>query len=100
MSIVFTEKDKTFTLHTKDTTYQMKVDEYGYLLHLYYGRKTNGCMDYLLHYADRGFSGNPYDVGMDRTYSLDALPQELPFQGSGDYRSLAIVIRHTDGSYE
>lgn len=100
MSIIFAEKDKTFTLHTKDTTYQMKVDDYGFLLHLYYGRKTNGCMDYLLHYLDRGFSGNPYDVGLDRTYSMDVLPQELPCQGNGDYRNLAVVLRHADGSYE
>ncbi|MDE7048042.1 MAG: hypothetical protein K2P25_08710, partial [Lachnospiraceae bacterium] len=69
MSIVFTEKDKVFSLHTKKSTYQMKVDQYGFLLHLYYGRKSRGCMDYLLHYADRGFSGNPYEAGEDRTYS-------------------------------
>ncbi len=100
MSIIFAEKDKTFTLHTRDTTYQMKVDDYGFLLHLYYGRKTNGCMDYLLHYLDRGFSGNPYDAGADRTYSMDVLPQELPCQGTGDYRNLAVVIKHADGSYE
>lgn len=100
MSIVYEERDKTFTLHTQDTTYQMKVDEYGFLLHLYYGRRTKGCMDYLLCYADRGFSGNPYDAGMDRTYSMDALPQELPCQGTGDYRRLAVVIQQADGSYE
>lgn len=78
----------------------MKVDKFGFLLHLYYGRKTKGCMDYLLHYADRGFSGNPYDVEKDRTYSMDVLPQELPCQGTGDYRNLAVVIKNADGSYE
>mgnify|MGYP002508071567 CR=1 FL=1 len=76
MSIIFTEQDKIFTLHTKDATYQMKVDAYGFLLHLYYGRKTEGNMDYLLQFADRGFSGNPFDVGNDRTYSMDVLPQK------------------------
>ena len=54
------------------------ADPYGFLIHLYYGEKTEGDMDYLLTYRDRGFSGNPYDAGMDRTYSLDALPQEYP----------------------
>ena len=98
MSILFAERDRTFTLHTKDTTYQMKVDRYGFLLHLYYGRKTGGCMDYLLSCADRGFSGNPYDAGMDRTYSMDVLPQELPCQGTGDYRSPAVIIKNPDGS--
>lgn len=99
MSILFTEHDRIFTLHTKNTTYQMKADGYGFLLHLYYGRKAGGCMDYLLSYADRGFSGNPYDAGMDRTYSMDALPQELPCQGTGDYRSPAVIIKNPDGSY-
>lgn len=99
MSIIFAEKDKIFTLHTKDATYQMKVDEYGFLLHLYYGRRTDGCMDYLLTFADRGFSGNPYDAGNDRTYSMDVLPQELPCQGTGDYRSPAVIVKNADGSY-
>lgn len=30
---------KLFTLHTKNITYQMKVDEYGFLHHTYYGAK-------------------------------------------------------------
>lgn len=100
MSIIFSENDRVFTLHTKNTTYQMKADKHGFLLHLYYGRRTEGCMDYLLTYADRGFSGNPYDAGKDRTYSMDVLPQELPCQGTGDYRNPAIVIKNTDGSYD
>ena len=99
MSIIFMEQDKIFTLHTKDATYQMKVDRFGFLLHLYYGRRTGGTMDYLLQFADRGFSGNPNDVGDDRTYSMDALPQELPCQGTGDYRSPAVIIKNADGSY-
>lgn len=99
MSIIYDEKEKRFTLHTKDTTYQMKVDPFGFLLHLYYGRRTEGGMDYLLTFADRGFSGNPYDAGTDRTYSMDVLPQELPSQGTGDYRSPAVIVKNADGSY-
>ncbi len=55
-------------------------------------------MDYLLTYYDRGFSGNPADAGNDRTYSMDALPQEYPHLGTGDYRNTALVIRNADGS--
>ena len=47
MGIIYCEKDRTFTLQTKETTYQMQVDQYGFLLHLYYGKKAEGCMDYL-----------------------------------------------------
>ena len=99
MGIIYNEKARTFTLHTQNTTYQMQVDPYGFLLHLYYGKKTDGsCMDYLLTYYDRGFSGNPFDAGDDRTYSMDALPQEYPSYGTGDYRSTALIVENADGS--
>ena len=99
MGIVYSKADRTFTIQTKNTTYQMQVDPYGFLLHLYYGKKTDGsCMDYLLTYYDRGFSGNPFDAGDDRTYSMDALPQEYPSYGTGDYRSTALIIENVDGS--
>ena len=98
MSITFNESKRIFTLHTAHSTYQMQADAYGHLLHLYYGARTAGEMDYLLSYADRGFSGNPYAVGMDRTYSLDALPQEYPSLGTGDFRNYALNIENADGS--
>ena len=98
MAIYYDQENRIFTLHTKHTTYQMKVDKYGFLLHLYYGGKIQGNADYLLTFRDRGFSGNPHDAGPDRTYSLDALPQEYPCMGTGDYRNTALVIRNEDGS--
>ncbi len=98
MAILFQEDERTFTLQTKQTTYQMKIDAFGYLLHLYYGGKISGNMDYLLTYYDRGFSANPYDAGSDRTYSMDALPQEYPTTGTGDYRNSALVVRNHDES--
>ena len=98
MAIQYQQENQLFSLNTKRTTYQMKVDTKGFLLHLYYGGKISGNMAYLLTYYDRGFSGNPADAGNDRTYSLDALPQEYPQAGAGDYRSSALVIRNADGS--
>ena len=99
MSIIYDEAQKTITLHTRNTTYQMQVDKYGFLLHLYYGKTAEGCMDYLLTYYDRGFSGNPYDAGNDKTYSMDSLPQEFPSLGTGDYRTPACIIKNTDRTY-
>ena len=98
MAILFQEEKRIFTLETKQTTYQMKVDDFGFLLHLYYGAKVSGEMDYLLTYYDRGFSGNPNDVGNNRTYSMDVLPQEYPTLGTGDYRNSALVLRNHDES--
>lgn len=99
MAITYREQEKLFVLETAHSSYQMKVDAYGFLLHLYYGAKAEGTMDYLLTYGDRGFSGNPYDAGSDRTYSMDFLPQEFPVQGNGDYRTSALVVRNSDGTY-
>lgn len=99
MGIIYDENKKTITLHTKNTTYQMQIDKYGFLLHLYYGKRADGCMDYLLTYYDRGFSGNPYEAERDKTYSMDALPQEFPSLGTGDYRTPACIIENADRTY-
>ena len=98
MAITFNETTRIFTLTTAHTTYQMQADAQGYLLHLYYGARTAGEMDYLLNYGDRGFSGNPNSAGNDRTYSLDALPQEYPSLGTGDFRNYALNIENANGS--
>ena len=99
MGIKFSEKNKIFPITTKKTTYQFQVDGFGFLLHLYYGARIEGEMDYLLTFYDRGFSGNPHDAGADRTYSMDVLPQEFPCMGNGDYRSSALIVQNMDGTY-
>lgn len=98
MAIRYWKDKQIFSIDAKNTTYQMKVDSYGFLLHLYYGAKVSGTMDYLLTYADRGFSGNPAEAGADRTYSLDVLPQEYPTWGTGDFRNAALIIQNADHS--
>ena len=99
MSIRIDDATRTFTLHTRNTTYQMQVDEYGYLLHLYYGTRTEGHMGYLPTFADRsGCCCTPSDVPQ-RTYSLDVLSQEFPFQGYGDLRDTAFVMRDASGTF-
>ena len=59
MAILYQEEQRLFTIHTIQSTYQMKVDRFGYLLHLYYGDRSEGSMEYLLTYADRGFQEIP-----------------------------------------
>lgn len=98
MAIYYEQETRVFTLHTEHTTYQMKVDNFGFLLHLYYGAGISGNMDYLLTHYDRGFSGNPADAGADRCYSMDVQPQEYPTIGTGDYRNSALIIHNADDS--
>ena len=87
-----------FQIETADTMYQMKVDAFGVLNHLWYGAKTGCVMDYLLDYPDVGFSGNIYEAENQRTYSLDTLPLEYASGGVGDFRVPAISVTHENGS--
>ena len=96
--MAITVKDKIFNLETKNTLDQMKVDRFEVLNHLWYGEKTDCCMDYLLDYPDAGFSGNIYEAENERTYSLNTLPQEYSTSGVGDFRISAISVTHEDGS--
>lgn len=98
MGIRFDEKRKSFFITTENSCYQMKVDKYGALLHLYYGKRTEQNAEYALQFVERGFSGNPYDAGNDRTYSMDVLPQEFPCRGNGDYRNTSLLLENADGS--
>lgn len=61
MSIRFDSEARIFVLETAHTSYHMKVDALGHLLHLYYG-KTIGTGDLMQLYprTDRGFSPDYY----------------------------------------
>ena len=100
MSIVFNENKKTFSLHTAKTTYQLKIGNLNYVKHLYYGATIHDeDLIYLIRRYDRGFSGNPYDSLAERTFSLDAQPQEFTTQQQGDFRINSIEVQNADGSF-
>ena len=100
MSIIFNEQAKTFTLQTAHTSYQMKIGNLDYLLHLYYGPSIcDADLNYQIMQYDRGFSGNPYESRNARTFSLDAQPQEFSTQQQGDFRTTSIEVVNADGSY-
>ena len=101
MAIIFNNVDKTYTLTTKNTMYQMKVDERGVLEHTYYGEK----MEYMdMHYGvecsfGASFSANPADYPEGNwAYSYNAIHQEISCAGSGDYRITTTGVRYADGS--
>ena len=98
--IIVDKQKMLFTLHTRNTTYQMKADEHKILLHTYYGARIGEMdMSYLIRFADRGFSPNPGELGHCRTYSLDTLPQEYSTCGVGDFRLPSIELELPDGSH-
>lgn len=99
MAAIYDKERKLITLHTADTTYQIGIGIYGHLYHLYYGKRAKGDFHYLLTRYDRGFSGNPYEAGNDRTISMDSLPQEYPCYGNGDFRSPCFEMKDALGVY-
>ncbi|NBI66521.1 alpha-galactosidase [Pseudoflavonifractor sp. 60] len=97
--IVLDKENNILTLHTKNTTYQMKADQYRVLTHTYYGPRVDGCdLSYLVRYADRACAPNPDEAGEDRTYSLNTIPQEYSTCGVGDYRLPSIELELPSGS--
>ena len=100
MGIIFNESSQTITLHTRHTSYQMKIGNLDYLLHLYYGPSIRDTdMSYQIMQYDRGFSGHPYESRNARTFPLDAQPQEFSTQQQGDFRTASIEVVNADGSY-
>lgn len=97
MSIIFDSQAKTFTLHTRRTTYQMGLGPLGHLLHLYYGERAEDCFAYLHLQRDVGFSPNPYDLRAGRGWSLDTMPQEYSGDLTGDYRLASLRLETAEG---
>ncbi|MCY1713295.1 alpha-galactosidase [Caproiciproducens galactitolivorans] len=99
MAILYDNSKKIFTLQTQDSTYQFCISQFGYLLHLYYGRKMEyGDASGLIHTGDHGFCPCPNEAKDDRTFSLDFLPQEYPSLGNGDYRTPCLAVSYPNGS--
>ena len=97
MGIYFDEGKRIFKLDTPNTSYIMGVaDSFGYLLHLYYGKKLGG--------NDVAFMSRTYEPpftpeknGRDKLSFLDCAPMEYPCGGVGDFREHALEIETEDG---
>ena len=99
MSIIFNEKNQTITLNTKNSTYQMKINEHKFLVHTYYGNRISQMdMAYLHIDHDRACSGQPDEVFPGRIVSFNTFPQEFTSCGIGDFRINSIALRNEDGS--
>ena len=99
MSIHFKKDNKIIQINTENSMYQMQIDKYDRLIHLYYGKITgDDDLDYLIQKYDRGFSPNPNEAGNDRTYSLDVLPQEYTGADNGDYRICCLEVCNQNGN--
>ena len=89
--IYFDKTTKTFYLESKNLTYSFCVNRYGFLQHLYFGKRidredlTNGvCL------ADRGHASNI--AGAFRYNSLNEYKNECPTYGRSDYRESMLAF--------
>lgn len=98
MGISFNREKKLFSLETRNTTYQLQIDEYGIIQHIYYGGKVYADADYTIRYACRGMGASISDTGAWRDYELDTIPREYPTIGVGDFRAAALIVQNPDGS--
>ena len=100
MSIIYTQQDKTFTLHTQNTTYQMQINPLGYVRHLYYGRRIpGGNQAHRLSVMDVSFAPNPHEYKEQRIMSTDVQPMEYSVANTGDFRVSAMIVSTEDGRY-
>lgn len=89
--IYFDKTTKTFYLESKNLTYSFCVNRYGFLQHLYFGKRidredlTSGvCL------ADRGHASNI--AGAFRYNSLNEYKNECPTYGRSDYRESMLAF--------
>ena len=97
MSIEYIDSQKIFHLKTPSSSYFIELVKDRYLIHLgWFGavRQWGGSGD--IQYFDRSFSPNPERV--DRTFSLDCIPQEYGVWGRTDLRTPALQVQYADGS--
>lgn len=90
MAIQYQENGRIFTLHTDHSTYQMKADSYGNLLHLYYGDRTEGSMEYLLTFEDRGFHPTHMRPVMTGPIPWMPFPRNIHIRGRGTSEALPL----------
>ena len=100
MSIIYDPKDRTITLQTLNTTYQMEITPLNILRHLYYGRRIPAeSQAGLMSALDIGYTPNPYELRVERDFSQDIQPSEYSAANTGDFRVAALDARDARGRY-
>jgi len=96
----FDEKERIFTLQSKQTSYIMQVNEYGHLEHIYYGAKIPkpDSVDHMkMKYEFELGSATSYSKEA-KAYMLNHRLLEIGTYGKGDYREPTIHVELPDGS--
>ena len=97
MSIQFDEKTRIFQLDTPNTSYVLGLqDDFGYLLHYYYGKKlTPQDVSYLARTYEPPYT--PEENQREKLAFLNSVPFEYPTGGVGDFRVHCLEVRTQSG---
>ncbi len=95
MAVIYDPQTKQYSLHTANTSYIFQERE-GFLVHLYWGRRTEGDCAYMFREQGRA----AFSPRMERCegFILDDIPLEYPCWGRADMRTPALEITNPDGS--
>ena len=96
MAIFF--KDGCFKLDTKNTTYSIKIADYGYVMHGYYGKTISDIdVGYVYPAVKRSYVASVKE-DWDMMFRINDAPQEYSAFGGADFRTTALRIKQADGS--
>ncbi len=95
MAVVYDSGTGIYSLHTKSFSYIMQEKD-GFLLHLFWGKKTFGDCSYMFREQGRA-AFSPRMENCDG-FILDDVLLEYPCFGRADMRTPALEITNTDGS--
>lgn len=97
MGIKYIERNRSFKLDSKNTSYVISiVDDENLLGHVYFGKKLlDEDLNYLMRTEESPFV--PSKNNRDRVVFYDSFPFEYPTHGIGDFRESAIKVLDKDG---
>ncbi|MCQ2520343.1 MAG: alpha-galactosidase [Lachnospiraceae bacterium] len=95
--ITFNKENKTFKLDTPSTSYVFGIeDDFGYLVHYYYGKKIKGDNVRYLAITDKNFL--PCENKREKMTFMDCTAFEYSTKGVGDFRTPAISVKNEIGA--
>lgn len=101
------KNDRSFVLHTRNTTYCFRIMDTGHLEHLYYGRRISipegeeqesALVALTEKHAFAPGNTSTYD-NAHKQFTLEDVCLEMSSYGKGDIREPFIEVIHADGSY-
>jgi alpha-galactosidase len=96
MSIRFCEQNKIFYLTGKECSYFFRINNEGYLEHLYYGKRlSEENLSWMFEKMHCSFSPCYMEW---KDISLNVVPQEFAICGRGDYRIPSVLVKMQNGS--